>query len=492
MPAEPGEHSLAIRARDGSGTVTSPPVAFVVRTAPFRGYIRVSQKDSRYFAFDDGAPYFAIGMNLAEGPLPEYYRWIPRLARNGGNFARVWAGHPNFAIELGRMGEYRLDGAWRLDQVVELAEENGVYVKLCLDWVRHISEAPDAASPRKGAADWNKMDLAENAYAARNGGPCRSMKDFFTLPEARRRYQNRLRYTVARWGYSPNVMAWELWNEIDCVDRAVGGKATIVPWSRDMCAHLKSIDPWSHLTTTSLGSTTAWSEMWQMPENDFAQMHGYYYFSPHAREDAKDMAGFMVKWLDAISGFGKPYLFAEFGLTPEAPEIRALKDPDPTGIHLHNGLWAPLAHGAAGTGHPWYWGQYIDPKDLYYHFQAVARFAENVPWTTAGFRTAKIASKPDRLRALGLKGNSLSILWLQNMSHTWWNVAHGNPIPPIEAGTLEIADFDDGEYRIEFWDTRAGRIARADAARANQGRLRIGLPQIERDVAVKILPAARR
>ncbi len=489
-PAEAGRHEVAVRARDRSGTVTSSSVVFTAAPARFRGWIRVSRDDPRYFAFDDGTPYFAVGMNLAEGPIAEYYRWIPRLAKSGGNFARVWAGHPNFALEVGRVGEYRLDGAWRLDQILELAEAHGVRLKLCLDWVCHITPRGEA---RDGGTDagWQKMNLEDYAYAEGNGGPCRNMRDFFTLPEARRRFKNRLRYTVARWGYSPSVMAWELWNEIDCVDRAVGGKTTILPWNREMCHYLKSVDPWRHLTTDSLGSTCLWEEMWRMPENDLAQMHGYYYFSPHAREDAKDMAGFILKWLDPIAGFGKPYLFSEYGLVPDVPEIRALKDADPSGVHLHNGLWAPLAHGAAGTGHAWYWGQYIDPKDLYYHFQAVARFVEGIPWTTAGFARAKVTSSRDGLRVVGLRGKPLSLLWLQNKAHTWWNAAHGVEIAPIRDAAIALGHMPDGDCHVEFWDTYTGRIASTIGARAAGGALCIPVPAVERDLALKITPLRR-
>jgi len=283
------------------------------------------------------------------------------------------------------------------------------------------------------------------------------------------------------------VMAWELWNEINCVDRAVGGKQTILPWNREMGRYLKSVDPWRHLTTNSLGSTCVWDEMWRMPENEFAQMHGYYYFSPHAREDAKDMAGFMVKWLEPVANFRKPFLFAEFGLTPEAPEIKALGDADPAGIHLHNGLWAPLAYGAAGTGHVWYWGQYVDPKNLYYHFSAVARFVEGVPWTTAGFERATVKTNRDNLRALGLRGKPMALLWLQNKAHTWWNAAHQAPMPPVKSAEVELAGFADGAYRVEFWDTYAGRVIGTAEVPLSGGALRLSLPAIERDVAVKIL-----
>ncbi len=37
----------------------------------------------------------------------------------------------------------------------------------------------------------------------------------FTDPQARKYQQRIFRYIVARWGYSPNILSWELFNEID-------------------------------------------------------------------------------------------------------------------------------------------------------------------------------------------------------------------------------------------------------------------------------------
>ena len=159
-----------------------------------------------------------------------------------------------------------------------------------------------------------------------------------------------------------------------------------------MCHYLKSIDPWQHLTTNSLGSTGIWPEMWRMPENEFAQMHGYCYFSEEMRRNATDMAGFMMKWLDEVDHWNKPYLFAEFGIRRATGETRALCDRDSNGVNLHNGLWAPLAYGTAGTGHLWWWNNYVDPKNLYYHFKPVAEFTEGVPWTAAGFEKADLTA----------------------------------------------------------------------------------------------------
>jgi len=479
MPSEAGTYTVRITARDRSGSVSGPAVRFTAQSGAGHGYLRVSRKDPHYFEFDDGTPYFAIGENLVEGPLSEYYRWIPSLSKNGGNYSRLWIGHPYFALELGPMGEYRMDNAWRLDQVMELSEEYGIYQKMCIDWIRHITPRGE---PRK------QFDVEDYAYSISNGGPCRNMRDFFTLPEARRLFRNRLRYTVARWGYSTHVLGWELWNEINAVDREVSSdQSVILDWNREMCRYLQRVDPARHLTTNSLGSSTVWPGMWRMPENEFAQMHNYYgWHRPEDEELAHDMAGLALKGLAQIRDFGKPYLFAEFGIIREKPDFRLLCDKDKEGVHLHNGLWAPLAYGAAGTGALWWWGQYVDPKDLYFQFLPVAKFAADIPWTTAGFEQARVDTDNSQVRAIGLRGKSLSILWIQNRAHTWWNVVHNVSIPRIEGASVTLNDVEPGRYRVEVWDTWSGAPVHSSEVNAPEGAARIPIPPLERDLAVKL------
>ena len=481
-PEEPGKYSIRILARDHSGTRRSKVLSFSVAPASDHGFLRVSGRDPHYFEFGDGTSYFAVGENMVHGTIADYSRWMAKLAGNGGNYSRLWMGYPE-GIEIGPFGEYRMDIAWKFDKLVELSEQNGIYQKICIDYVRYIS----ARGERR-----KTFDPENNAYSASNGGPCHNMRDFFALPEARRLFRNRLRYLVARWGYSTHVLAWELWNEIGSADHdAVRDHSLIVGWNREMCDYLQSIDP-HHMTTNSLSSTEVWPEMWKLPENAFAQMHGYYYFSDEMKRDAKDMAGFMIKWLGEINHFDKPYLFAEFGIVPDKPDAIGLWDRDPTGVHMHNGLWAPLAFGSAGTGMLWWWHNYIDPKNLYFQFRPVAEFVKRVPWTTEGFHPADLQTSSGDLRALGLAGKDLVLLWLQNRSHTWWNIAQGNPIPAVENATVTVDHVVPGRYRIEYFDTWRGVTLSTSEVTSENGALRIAVPRLERDIALKIRYAIPR
>ena len=108
-----------------------------------------------------------------------------------------------------------------------------------------------------------------------------------------------LRYIVARWGYSPNIMGWELWNEFNTVKAyKTELERSLLEWTAEMARYIKSIDPNNHMTTTSLGSCDFDDALWHLPEMDWAQMHGYYFFGEAMKRDAKDMGYFVPLWLN--------------------------------------------------------------------------------------------------------------------------------------------------------------------------------------------------
>ena len=57
------------------------------------GFLRISQTNPYYFQYDDGAPFFVVGENIAtlsgRGTFAAD-EWYGRLAGVGGNFVRIW------------------------------------------------------------------------------------------------------------------------------------------------------------------------------------------------------------------------------------------------------------------------------------------------------------------------------------------------------------------------------------------------------------------
>jgi hypothetical protein len=198
------------------------------------------------------------------------------------------------------------------------------------------------------------------------------------------------------------------------------------------------------------------------------------------------MGQFVPSWIQKLRPFGKPCLFAEFGLVNERWGPSPLADKDAEGVHLHNGLWSAMMSGAAGTAMLWWWDSYVDPQNLYWQFRNVAAFARGVPWTTAGFEPVGGESSDPHLRVLGLRGRKLVLLWLQNKQHTWWNVVNGVKVPEIPEGTARVAGVANGSWQAEWWDTWQGKAIRSETVTVVGNNLALTVKQLTRDVAVKL------
>ena len=304
-PTTAGKYQLVLQATDRSGTATSAPLELVATAGSSPGFVRVAKASPHYFAFDNGRPYFAIGENLCwsghRTPLADYTAWLKGLGAAGGNWARLWLAYnekgqewmptptpkPGTGSYLG-LGRYALDNAWRLDEVLRLARENGVYLMFCLGTYGEFTEG----------GYFHEGCWVSNPYNAQNGGPCAQPEDFWTNREARRMYRQRLRYLIARWGYAPNLFAWEFWNEVP-VSPAVDA------WVAEMAAYLKRYDPNQHLVSTTYGGPSTWN----CPEVDFTMKHLY----GQAGHVADFTAQIVSEAREALT-FPKPYLLAEFGI----------------------------------------------------------------------------------------------------------------------------------------------------------------------------------
>jgi hypothetical protein len=110
-----------------------------------------------------------------------------------------------------------------------------------------------------------------------------------------------------------------------------------------------------------------------MPEIEYTQIHEY---------NVPDAAGALSDWcLKLTNEYSKPMQVTEFGWMTKPIDNRV----DPTGICLHNGIWASVASGSAGTAMTW-WCKRVDDLDLYHHFRALANFAAGIHWTGEDFK----------------------------------------------------------------------------------------------------------
>lgn len=437
------------------------------------GFLRVSPRDPRYLVHDDGTPYFAIGENLAwydRRGTHAYDDWLDKLAAQGATWIRVWMPEHGMGIEADDtgLGDYtaRLDRAWQLDYVFEAAAQRGIAIQLVL--LHH------AAFSTEIGIEWDS-----NPYNAANGGPLASPEEFFTDPLARSYFTRRLRYIVARYGARTNLVAWELWNEVDLTDHY--DSATVAAWHRDFAGLLRSIDPARHPITTSFLFFFNDPAVVNAAGLDLVQQH--FYSRTELVPLFPDLARVAVDFPRArFAQYGRPVLMAELGIGAGPDDTLAL---DPEGIAVHDGLWAGPFGEAMGTSMPWWWRLVIDafPDRYYPMFGSVSAFLRDVPWDRAGF----VASEPAvttasgrAVRAHALVGSELALLWVKD-----GDVRYYSP----ERVTIDDArvalDALPGTWSVAWWDTWEGAWYSTAIVEGGPGRM-LDMPPFAADTAVRL------
>ena len=213
----------------------------------------------------------------------------------------------------------------------------------------------------------------QNPYNLANGGFLSNATNFFTDPTARELTKRKLRYIVARWGYSTSIMGWELFNEVQFTDAAYANQWTnIEAWHNEMASFLRSQDGYHHLiTSSSVLNEPIWDQ------TDYYQHHDY----PS----------------DLITGIqGAPDISAS---QPVGPDYSGECGIDTTPhVGISPPVWAGIMAGQSGDAMPWYWDT-IDPNNDYFLIQAAADFV-----TVSGLADENALTKSTPLVTGGANG----------------------------------------------------------------------------------------
>jgi hypothetical protein len=491
---EEGEYhcNVTLRVR-GVAAASAPGPVFTLMKSSRHGTIRISRRSPRYFEFSDGTSYFAIGQNVCfttdvtksipnahvnAETLPwdaAYSRWFGKMSENGANWTRIWM-RPNFYLEAGEPWQWSLENAWRLDHIVDLAQERGIYLCLCFN-----SERDDEGTCYKGHLD--PFRASNTAWGALLKSRQKKFVDFCDSEEAREMYRDKIRYIVARWGASPNIFCWELWNEIECLE-SNGAEQ----WAADMTAYLRQIDPWRHLIKSSAHGPQS-KQLWTPAFGDFNDVHGYFGWS--GEELPKNLGSFLPAFSSRVRAYDRPFLVGETGIAREADTKYGLsgdlQDRDTTCLSVHEGLWGGLFSGAAGSGMPWWWDEHVDLRNGYYRFRAIANFVKDIPFNEEAFVCRE---KPDAsaspLIVFELAGRDHRLLWVRHPQLSWFNEAVENkPRTPIDA-TLSLQNMQEGVYEVEIWDTDRGEIESTTTLQAIGTKLEIPLKGVAKELAIKV------
>ena len=142
---------------------------------------------------------------------------------------------------------------------------------------------------------------------------------------------------------------------------------------------------------------------------DFVMTHSY---SSHNRSDMADNSQY---WnVKNSQAYGKPTYVAETGEAFSAADGDHKWPADPTGIGLHNALWASMVSMGAMTSMTWWWDSWVacaptssqSGDCLYHQFAAVADFADGVDWAAFKWTAiGKTSPPPSECTDLNPGGN---------------------------------------------------------------------------------------
>jgi len=480
-PLKTGSYEYRYQVTAGGKTWEKPGGSFRV-TQPEKadaGPVRM-KKGSRYFRRYDGSPFVPIGENLGwpeEDGSRGYAKWLKALSAAGGNCGRLWLVHymggtslewtgADTNLDYGGVGHYSQESAARVDRILEAARENGVY--LILSFFSF------------GDTNW---DWRHNPYNKAAGGWLEQPAQFFTDERARKATRNQLRYAVARYGWSPNVWAWELWNEVE-TSAGFEGRA-VAEWHREMAAYLKSVDGHEHLVTTSYRFTPPYTDCaaYGLDEIDFVQVHSYM---------PQIMSTFPQR-VREVWQFNKPVAIAEYGLNVSPDYF----DADPAGLHLHDGLWAGVFSGSAGTAMTWWWERYVHPRDLYFHYTGISRFLQGESLEGAVTCPSRVDEGKNEHFSLALKSGNKLLAWVgHNRNVTTSYVSDQLRVQaykcdfPSQPVTLRVSGDFAGPQWVVFYDTFDGVAVRVTRATGTRDGIAIRVPGFRHDVALKCTPEA--
>jgi len=467
-PEEVGKYHLEIKTyKQGKLYSTEKELDFEVSKGEKKtSVIEVDPTTNRTFRYRDSKQTFIpIGQNTAwytssTRKTIDYSVWFSKMNENKMNTTRIWMASWGFAIHFGKAyNDFsdRFAQAARLDKVIEYANEYNIYFMLTL--INH-GQFSYTTNPEWDSNPWNKA----------NGGILDKPHEFFTDENARAEYKNELLYIISRYGYSKNILCYELFNEVDWVDGYTLFSSYIKSWHKEMASFIKEYDYLNHMVSTSYKGTDG--NAYSLDEIDFVSPHDYGYSSKKMQQ------GILDTQVKLSEKYNKPVLFGEIGLNGQNGNDTYSQDK--TGITLHLGAWCGMMASGAGGAFPWWWDSYIHPYNLYYRFKGAAVFSSLMDLTGSDYtliQNTNYSVSNTNLMLMGYRFNNRMYGYLIDSAWTFRNTSLIN-----KTATIEIP-FSNGVYTLSFYDPKDGIIIKTEKLTVVNNTLRFDTTSFTTDLA---------
>lgn len=420
--------------------------------------------------FDSGKPFRGIGENVGwESRSFENKKWtydylLPSLRNNGANFFRTWMCVWNLPVAWSQVRHterysnseayFNESGIKRMDELVQMCDSLGLYFMVSID--AHGALIPDG--------EWKY-----NNHNKVNGGPAATPQEFFTNEESKAMYRNRLRYLIARWGYSSSIAAWEFFNEIDNAvftptphDSVLIDHTIITQWHDEMSTYLKRHDPYHHIVTTSISHRDI-EGMNALENIDLNQKHIY------------NRTHLIVPTLHRYSQqYKKPYVIGEFGYDWNWDNVKH-EYGDGFDHDYRRGLWYGLFSPTPILPMSWWW-EFFDERNMTPYFKNVRRISDLMLESGNGaFDTVSVSA--NSLETYAVKCGADYFLYALNQTEN-------------EVTTVIAIKLGHGSYKLKTFDPATGTMAEGVAV--NGGRVQLPVEKFRvREERIFILTRAK-
>ncbi len=542
-PWIPGRYQWLLTAHDcETGEKAQHQGSFVCKANPDNpGFLRKARKDPRYFEFDNGDFYYPIGLNL-RSPTDRrpnqfshktqlnldwadamgtycYHKWFHVMNERGQNFCRIWMCSWWLTLEWNSeypgyhgLSYYNQANAARLDRIMELAQEKGIYVNL--ETTNHGMLSTDIDD------EWDSNPLNMRTF---EDGYLQYATDFFDSAQARQSHIHKLRYIIARWGYSPAIAWWGVITECEWVEAYYRGTTKkpyqkknlenmpqpfhttehmhkVIDWNEEVAEYLRRADAHPHMVSTHFSVPTHGTEVWARDYIDIVHNNAYTTFTKFwerenftASEGVADIIHVFADIYRRTYCNRQPLIIGEWGGSPIGNTEQQLQ------VELHTGNWAMLMTETAGVTGFWWWNL-VDAHELYNEHEAIARYMEGEDHRGKDLKQARA-----KLQNKGKDVVDRQALILYNKSELFGYIfsnqmnqykksrqpsGYDDPTFP-ESGQLDLllpADLKPGEYRLEYWNTFKGKPFKTQRITLNKTKQTLPVISHRTDLAIKLKP----
>lgn len=455
-------------------------------------HLKFSGTNQSFFGIGQNLPWlnrylFDIKYNSNIFTLDEFNAFnddLINLGVNHGNYTRILMAPWSHGIEWEQLGDYsdyiaqtglapgpvyiagmedRQQNAMELDKVFDICRQNGIYVDLNVEM--HTGYNATGMDP---IWTWNN-----NPYRLIPG--VTKPIDLLTNATAIKYFKRKLRYIMARWGYSTNVAVIELLSELDKWEdyyydpndnHSLAQPASLsgmLSWHKTMAEYIKlEIPAFSYTQKKHLLSTSYARGPWEVfgvvmyngqAAFDVTSAHKYGngHNINHDPDPAKNVdsrfsnmnffnGGAAVLGINGLlKDYDRPSIFGELGMNdgpdtgpPDHFKCRAGDIESYDDVGFHNDLWATAFMGCYGTGLNWW--QNSNNAFRNNNFPALNEFFNDIDFEANDFVSPHVWQEIHlpindyemEVFSLSTSSGEKAIGWAHNASYWWGNISENH------------------------------------------------------------------